>query len=84
MVWLDFICFVSTAQGLLYCGRRTPGTDPGKLEERKVVLQQYFGDFSAWASKLRDPQTGNTFADIFDGQIGEHNCLLVITPCVTL
>jgi hypothetical protein len=52
------------------CDRRTPGADSAKLEARKVVLQQYFGEFSAWASKLRDSQTGNTFADILDGQIG--------------
>jgi hypothetical protein len=58
----------------MFCDRRTPGTDPEKLEERKVMLQQYFGEFSAWASKLRDPQTGNAFADILDGQIGEHDC----------
>eukprot|EP01043_Picozoa_sp_COSAG02_P073068 COSAG02_NODE_14046_length_1318_cov_0.986874_1_plen_42_part_10 len=42
------------------------------------MLQQYFGEFSAWASKLRDPQTGNAFADILDGQIGEHDFLLAM------
>ena len=41
-----------------------------KLDKRHVGLQQYFAEFSLWATKLRDPQTGNAFADILDGKIG--------------
>ena len=47
-------------------------------------MQQYFEEFSAWASKLQDPQTGNTFAEILDGQIGEHRYVLVPSSCLRL